>query len=146
VICNSVKIRREKRLELSNWTKFFLGLAVATAMTLIVGSKGAYEVCLCNTVKAEPIGDFEKNEIYTVESMHVIDDFFFGAIHNMSNEPIFVQGEYIKLFDYQGRFIDAMYLENPMRIPANSYGYYNTTTPAVDFEYYIIKLVLQNEM
>ena len=115
-------------------------------MTLIVGSNGAYELCLCNAVKAEPIADFEKNKIYAIEDMHVIDDFFFGAIHNMSDEPIFVEGEYITLFDYQGHFVDVMYLQNPVRIPANSYGYYNTTTPNVDFHYYIIKLVLQNEM
>jgi hypothetical protein len=131
---------------LSNWNKLLIALAVATTMTLTIGSNGAYEVYLHNSVNAEPIGDFEKNKIYAIESMHVIDNFFFGAIHNMSNEPIFVQGEYIRLFDYKGHFIDAMYLENPMRIPANSYGYYNTITPNIDFQYYIIKLVLQNEM
>jgi hypothetical protein len=70
---------------------------------------------------------------------------FFGAIHNISNEPLFVQGEYITLFNHEGRQIDIMYFENPTTLMANSYGYFNATAPEVGFSYYIIKLILQGE-
>jgi hypothetical protein len=128
--------------EFQKWFIFtkYLGFAVVTIIMLILDSSQ-----LSTIAHAEPIGDFEANSFYTIEYTHVIDRAFFGAIHNISNAPIFVQGEFIRLFNHEGQQIDYMYIENPMTLMANSYGYFNATAPEMDFSYYIIRLILQTE-
>jgi hypothetical protein len=103
-------------------------------------------------VNAEPIGDFPQNPTYTIESMQVVFDIdenktlLMGAIHNIGNDSIYVQGVYIEMFDHTGHFVDSLFIENPMEIEANTYGYYNVTLGVPKFDYYLIKVVMQDEL
>jgi len=66
-----------------------------------------------------------------------------GAIHNIGNNSIYAQGEYIKMFDHARHFVDSLFIGNPMEIEANAYGYYNVTLGVAEFDYYGVMLKMQ---
>jgi len=112
-----------------NHQGFLFGLAVSAVGMLILDFTVAYDFGISTVAHGEPTAITEANSFYGIESTHIIDGALFGAFHNMSDEPLFVQGEYIKIFNHEGRQLDRFYLENSMTIMARSYGYFNATVP-----------------
>jgi len=121
----------------------FFDVAVSAFVMLILDSTIAYDFGISTIAHGEPTAITEANSFFAIESTHLIDGALFGAIHNMSDKPLFVQGEYIKTFNHRGRQLNIFYLENPMTIMAGSYGYFNATVRDVNFDYYKIGVVFQ---
>ncbi len=109
---------------------------------LIVDSSKPIDVGIFVGARSEPIIYTVGNQAYAIEYTHLIEGALFGAIHNISHEPLFVEGVYIKIFN-KGRQINSFFLEEPLTIKPNSYGYFNTTAPEQDFNFCVIGLVLQ---
>ena len=127
----------------SSNNQLFLGLAGVLTVVVIMLFFMILDNGEAEGIKNDPIGYLHGNSIYALEHTHIIEGKLFGAIHNISDEPLFVQGEWIKIFNHQGRQIDYFFHENPMTIQAGGYGYFNTTAPEADFSYYEMALVLQ---